>query len=223
MQFTALAKKIVKIVGVVAVALLLVLFGIYLGYLKFGRNNTIKPEEQDITALREISLVPFEEGDPLLDKNLMAEYDFTILEIWDEDNADCIRYISEMNMFTDNAMHRDDEIYSFVAGVCVNMNKQNGELSKAKLESAKEIASSGNVRYHQYIADRDTEKILESLGVSRYPTVIFINRRGEIMDIVSGMNGKELLVHMDGLVEKLMEFDWEQERVRELKNQKEND
>lgn len=219
MQFTALAKKMVKIVGFVAGGLLLVLFGVYLGYLKYGRNNIVQPKENDVTALKTIELVPFKEEDPILNEELMAEYDFTILEIWDEDNGDCIRYISEMNMFAENCEHRDDEIYSYVAGVCINMNKQNGEVSKTKLESAKDIAQSGNVRYHQYIADPETENTLSALGISKYPAVIFINRRGEIMDIVTDMTGKELLVHMDELVEDLMELDWEQERVRKWKEE----
>ena len=39
------------------------------------------------------------------------------------------------------------------------------------------------------------------------------------MDIVTDMTGKELLVHMDELVEDLMELDWEQERVRKWKEE----
>ena len=42
------------------------------------------------------------------------------------------------------------------------------------------------------------------------------------MDVVTDMNGKELLVHMDSVVSKLMELDWEKERVKKLKEEREN-
>ena len=61
--------------------------------------------------------------------------------------------------------------------------------------------------------DDKTKKILDGLNIDTLPAVIFINRKGEIMDVVTDMNGKELLVHMDSVVSRLMELDWENNEV----------
>ena len=222
MQLTDVGKKIVKIVGIVAAALLLVLFGVYIGYMRFGRSEAESKPEADEGALKEISLEPFDDKDPVLNFALMEEYDFTILEIWNSDSGDCIRYISEMNMFAEECEHRDDEIYSSVAGVCGDIYDENGVLSGKRLDEAKAIAENGHVNYPQYVMDDKTKKILDGLNIDTLPAVIFINRKGEIMDVVTDMNGKELLVHMDSVVSRLMELDWEKERVKKLKEEREN-
>ena len=217
MELTGVAKKVIHVVAIVAGCLLLVLLGVYIGYLKFGHGEAEEEEEPDVTALSEISLKPFNEEDRPLNMALAGDYDFTILEIWDSDSGDCIRYISEMNMFSEECDHRDDEIYSYVAGVCTNLYDEAGELSAKRLDTAKAIAENGKVRYPLYVADPETVEIIRSLGIENLPAVIFINRKGEIMDICSGLTGKELCVRMDELVEELMKLDWEKERVRILK------
>ena len=73
-----------------------------------------------------------------------------------------------------------------------------------RLNAAKEVCERENVNYHQYIADPSTSKILRNLQVREYPTVIFLNREGKVIDIVQGMNGKELCVYLDTLVDEYM-------------------
>ena len=98
MQFSAHAKRIVWIVGSLAVVLLAVLLVVFL---KFGNKKKEEPVDFNMLALKGIELKPFEASDPVLDAELMEEYDFTVLEIWYPQSADCVRYMSEMNMFAE--------------------------------------------------------------------------------------------------------------------------
>ena len=223
LRLNNVAAKIVKIIGIVATALLLVLLGMYIGYVKFGKTEETSESKTDPEALKGIALQPFDENDPVLNYELMEQYDFTILEIWNSDSVESIRYMSEMNMFAEECEHRDDEIYSYVAGICANIHDENGDLYVKRFEAAKTVTENAKVRYHQYAADMQTENIIREIGIETLPAVIFINRRGEIMDISTGLNGKELLVHMDGVVSELMKLDWEQERVQQQKEMKDQD
>ena len=212
MQFNKLAKRIVYITGILAVVLLLLFF---CAYLIFGRKSKEKSEEAGATDFTTVALVPFSEDDPMLTTDVMKDYDFTVMEIWYPGNADCVRYMTEMNMFAEECLHRDDEMYTFVTGVCLNLNDLNGNVVEERLNAAKEVCERENVNYHQYIADPSTSKILRNLQVREYPTVIFLNREGKIVDIVQGMNGKELCVYLDTLVDEYMKEKRKMEREEE--------
>lgn len=212
MQFNKLAKRIVYIVGILAAVLLLVAF---CGYLLFGRKAAKKSEEAGASDFRGISLTPFSEDDPYLSTEVMKEYDFTVMEIWYPENADCVRYMTEMNMFAEECLHRDDEMYAYVTGVCISLNDKNGNVDQDRLDLAKEVCEREDVIYHQYIADPATEKILNNLQINEYPTVIFLNRGGNVVDIVQGMDGKGLCMHLDTLVEEYMKEKRKLEREKE--------
>jgi len=212
MQFNKLAKRIVRIVGILAAVLMLVFF---CGYLIFGKKEAEKSEEAGADDFTSISLVPFSEEDPVLTKDVMKDYDFTVMEIWYPGSADCVRYMSEMNMFAEECLHRDDEMYAYVTGVCLNLDDLNGNVVTTRLDAAKEICSRENVSFHQYIANPDTVRILHTLQIEDYPTVIFLNREGKVVDIVQGMNGKELCVHLDTLVDDYMKEKRKAEREKE--------
>ena len=201
MQFTKLAKRIVHIVGILAVVLLLVLLCVYL---IFGRKAKEEREGAGANDFTTISLIPFSEEDPVLNADLMKEYDFTVLEIWLPDSTECVRYKTEMNLFAEECLHRDDEMYAYVTGVCVGLNDRAGTLMENRLKLAKDVCERESVNYHQYIADKSTEEILSKLEITEYPTVIFLNREGQVLDIVDGMDGKELCMHLDLLVEEYM-------------------
>ena len=155
MQFNKLAKRIVYITGILAVVLLLLFF---CAYLIFGKKTKEKSEEAGATDFTTISLVPFSEEDPILTTDVMKDYDFTVMEIWYPGNADCVRYMTEMNMFAEECLHRDDEMYTYVTGVCLNLNDLNGNVVEERLNAAKEVCERENVNYHQYIADPSTSK-----------------------------------------------------------------
>ncbi len=209
MQLSRLAKKIVHIVAILAVVLLLILFCVYL---IFGRKARQEREGEGAMDFTAISLQPFSEEDKVLNADLMREYDFTVLEIWYPENTECVRYMTEMNLFAEECLHRDDEMYAYVTGVCVNLNDENGLADPNRLALAKQVCERENVLYHQYIADKKTEEILKNLGVSEYPTVIFLDRQGKVLDIARDMDGKELCMHLDLLVEEYMKEKRKKER-----------
>ena len=198
MQFSARAKRIVWIVGSLAVTLLAVLLIVFL---KYGNRKKEEPIDFNMLALKGIELQPFDAADPVLDGQLMEEYDFTVLEIWYPQSADCVRYMGEMNMFAEECLHRDDEMYANVVGVCIHCNDKNGNVSASAVATAADIARGEDVLYHQYVADAKTERELEKLTSKVYPTVIYLNRQGEIIRIVSGKNGKELCDCLDELID----------------------
>jgi hypothetical protein len=198
MQFSARAKRIVWIVGSLAFVLLAVLLFVFL---KYGNKKKEEPLDVNMLALKGIELQPFDTADPVLDAEVMEEYDFTVLEVWYPQSADCVRYMSEMNMFAEECLHRDDEMYANVVGVCIKCNDKTGKTDAAAVEKAAEIARGEDVLYHQYVADAATEKELEKLTSKVYPTVIYLNRQGEIIRIVSGRNGKELCDCLDELID----------------------
>ncbi len=203
MQLSAKAKRIIWIVGSIAVVLLAALLVIVLRYgaTKKAKESAQEPIDFNILALEKMELKPFDEADPVLDADRMEEYDYTVLEVWVPESPDCVRYMSEMNMFAEECLHRDDEMYANVVGVCLNCYDKNGNLSSAAVEKAAKIAQDEDVLYHQYAADFQTEKVLEKLVSKKYPAVIFLNRNGEIVRIVSNKTGKELCDCLDELVD----------------------
>lgn len=209
MKFTPLTKKIVRIVGILAGVLLLALLTFYL---IFGR----KPKSEHTAAGEDVfttlSLTPFNEEDAVLDADLMKEYDYTVMEIWESGSTECIRYIGEMNMFAEECLHRDDEMYANVVGVCTGLNRNAQKVDEERLSIAKEEVNQEKPDYPQYIADYSMEKNLSELGIAEYPAVIFLNRQGRIVDIVSGMDGKQLCVHLDELIAEYMKEKKKQER-----------
>lgn len=201
MRFTPLTKKIVRIVGILAGVLLLALLS---GYLIFGGKPKTEHTAAGADNFADMSLTPFDKNNPVLNADLMKEYDFTVMEIWYPESSDCISYIGEMNVFAEECLHRDDEMYAYVTGVCVNLNNASGKLDSSRLSVAKEAVEQEVPDYPQYIADAKTEKALKSLNVKDYPTVIFLNRQGRVVDIVTGLGGGELCVHLDSLVDEYM-------------------
>ena len=201
MKFTPLTKKIVQIVGILAGALLLVLLAVYL---IFGRKPKAEHTAAGAEDFADMSLNAFKKDDPVLNGELMKEYDFTVLEIWYPESADCISYIGEMNMFAEECLHRDDEMYAYVTGICIHLNDASGRPDPERLSVAREAVEQEVPIFPQYIADVKTEKALKSLNVKEYPTVIFLNRQGRVLDMVTGQSGSELCETLDGLVDEYM-------------------
>lgn len=208
MKFTPLTKRIVRIVGILAGASLLVLLTVYF---IFGRKDKTEHTAAGAEVFAGISLTPFDEENEVLDADLMKEYDFTVMEIWNPESPDCIRYIGEMNMFAEECLHRDDEMYTLVTGVCIGLHKS-GKINTERLSFAKEEVAQEAPKYPQYIADPAMERDLAALDVKDCPTVIFLNREGRVVDIVTGMDGRQLCVHLDELVDEYMKEKKKQER-----------
>ena len=215
MRLTSVAQKIVRVVGILAAVLLVFLL---CAYLIFGRKAKEERPGEGAKDFTNLALVPFDEKDEMLTPDLMEKYDFTVLEIWYPESADCVRYMSEMNLFAEECLHRDDEMYAYVTGVCINLYDKQGALLTDRLDTAKDICSQEHVMFHQYIADPDTEQILQSMGVSSYPTVIILNRRGEVLNMITDMDGKELCMHLDTLVDEYMKEKRKLERQERQEN-----
>ena len=213
MEFTKVGKRIVTVVGILAAVLLAVLL---LVYLKFGRKPKEEPIIIDSTVLQNISLEPVDGAtdskNPVLDATVMEGYDFTVLEVWYPESPECVNYISEMNMFAEECLHRDDEMYAYVTGVCIHLNDSSGIVTKERVDAAKKVAEDANAMYPQYIADSRTEKIFEELTGEKYPAVIFLNRQGEIMRVEYEKNGKELCDCLDELVDVTMKVKKQEEK-----------
>ena len=208
-----MGKRIVWIVGTLAAVLLAVLL---LVYLKFGRKPKEEPIVIDQSVLQNISLNTFDgqtdEKYPSLDRTVMEGYDFTVLEIWYPESPECVNYISEMNMFAEECLHRDDEMYAYVTGVCIKLNDASGNLLEERVNAAKKVAEDADAMYPQYVADSRTEKICEELTGGNYPAVVFLNRQGEIMRVEYGKNGKELCDCLDELVDVTMKVKKQEEK-----------
>ena len=212
MELTKMGKRIVWIVGILAAILLAVLL---LVYLKFGRKPKEEPIVIDQLVLQNIVLEPIDgmtsQKYPVLDADVMAGYDFTVLEVWYPESPECVNYISEMNMFAEECLHRDDEMYAYVTGVCIHMtDSSSGAVLAERVNAAKKVAE--NADYPQYVADSRTEKILAELTAENYPAVVFLNRQGEIMRVEYGKNGKELCDCLDELVDVTMKVKKQEEK-----------
>lgn len=211
MELTKMGKRIVTIVGVLAAVLLAVLL---LVYLKYGRKPKEEPIIIDAAVLRSISLEPLDGAtgskNPVLDETVMEGYDFTVLEVWYPESPECVNYISEMNMFAEECLHRDDEMYVYVTGVCIHLNDSSGNVLTERIEAAGKVAE--GAMYPQYIADSRTEKVFAELTGEKYPAAIFLNRQGEIMRVEYEKNGKELCDCLDELVDVTMKVKKQEEK-----------
>ena len=217
MELTKMGKRIVWIVGILAAVLLAVLL---LVYLKYGRKSKEEPIVIDSTVLENIVLSPLKEADAngknsALDASLMEKYDFTVLEIWYPESPKCVNYISEMNMFHEECLHRDDEMYAYVTGVCIHLTDVEGNVQQERADAANKVAEDAGAQYPQYIADARTERILAELTAEQYPAVVFLNRRGEIMRVEYEKTGRELCDCLDELVGVTMKVKRLEEKQKE--------
>lgn len=176
--------RLYPVVWVSIIAAVAITFAVI--YIGFGNMfmNAKKTSDAGVnsTAFTTLHVKDFDDND--VDSSVFKGHKVTVVNIWATFCSPCIGEIPTLDKL--NKEYSDKGLQ--VIGICGDIADSSGKIDDAQMKSAQKIVSEAGASYLQLVPDESLNKSYIDNNVIAYPTTLFLDEDGNIIDRVIGAN-----------------------------------